>query len=55
MTPGGPLVLGYGGIELLASPLVSGNHAELSLLFVDFEVVWPPSWKEELSVIDTIV
>ena len=50
MTPGGPLVLGYGGVEPLASPLMSGNHAELSLLFVDFEVAWPPSWKERRVV-----
>ena len=48
----GPLVLGYGGIELLALPLVSGNQAKL-LLFI---LRWH-DYLEELSVIhvDTIV
>ncbi len=32
------LVLACGGVELLTSPLMSGNHAESSLFFVDSEV-----------------
>ena len=38
VTARGSLVSICGGVEQLTSPLVSGNHAESSLVFVDFEV-----------------